>query len=181
MVGATFEPCIEKSAGCIIRRIVLSSLLISGGPHMVLFRRCVLGHHARKKGNSSFPGMPIPSCSVSAALRSLKWHGCQMIALQSRFLSVRGKGGHAVGRCLALGQKRQPRQFYRLPSSSSEGSVCHAGGVWRRVNRLLICRKIASMKWNHRFPNRNTAARNSRNAPISPKGIFHLTLLQICS
>lgn len=33
----------------------------------------------------------------------------------------------------------------------------------------------------HRLPNINTAIRNSRNASISPKSIFHLTSLQICS
>ena len=63
-------------------------------------------------------------------------------------------------------------------SSSSEGSVCHAGGVLRRVSRFLIHPSIASIKWNHRLQNINTTTRSSRNAPISPQGIIYLTLLQ---
>ena len=66
-------------------------------------------------------------------------------------------------------------------SSSSGGSVCHAEGFLPHMNSFLIRSNSASTKWNQTLPNRNTAARSSRNAPISPKGIFYLTLLRIGS
>ena len=59
-------------------------------------------------------------------------------------------------------------------SSSSEGSVCHAGGSQRRENSFLIFANMDSTKLNHRLPKITIARRNSRIAPISFKGIFIL-------